>query len=84
MLRSVALLLLFVATGCATAVQEVTPSCKFQNEAIERSIGFCQAVRVGDVLYVSGGSQALLPWRLLFRESTSSSVAFWRQTASAL
>src|SRR5437867_13030195 len=54
MLRSVALLLLFVATGCATAVQEVTPSCKFQNEAIERSIGFCQAVRVGDVLYVSG------------------------------
>ena len=54
MLRSVALLLLVVATGCATPVQQVTPSCKYQNEAIERSIGFCQVVRVGDVLYVSG------------------------------
>ena len=54
MLRSVALLLLFGATGCAMPVQEVTPNCKFQNEATERSIGFCQAVRAGDVLYVSG------------------------------
>jgi enamine deaminase RidA (YjgF/YER057c/UK114 family) len=54
MLRSVPLLLLSVATGCATPIQQVTPSCKYQNEAIERSIGFCQAVRVGDVLYISG------------------------------
>ena len=55
-MRSAALLLLFVAlaTGCATAVSQVTPSCKHQNEAVERSIGFCEAVRVGDVLYVSG------------------------------
>jgi len=56
MLRSAALLLLFVAfaTGCATTVSQVTPSCKHQNEAVEQSIGFCEAVRVGDVLYVSG------------------------------
>jgi enamine deaminase RidA (YjgF/YER057c/UK114 family) len=56
MLRSVALLLFFIllVTGCATTVPGVTPNCKYQNEAVERSIGFCQAVRVGDVLYVSG------------------------------
>ena len=54
--RFIALLLIFVAlaTGCATTVPQVAPSCKFQNEAVERSIGFCQAVRVGDLLYVSG------------------------------
>src|SRR5262245_1158981 len=56
MLRFVAPLLFFgaLASGCATAIPEVTPSCKHQNEAVERSIGFCQAVRVGDVLYISG------------------------------
>lgn len=55
-LRSIAALnLLFLATGCATTVpRDAPPSCHYQNEAIERSIGFCQAVRVGDVLYVSG------------------------------
>jgi len=54
--RVIPLVLLFVAlaTGCATTVPQVTPSCKHQNEAVEQSIGFCQAVRVGDVLYVSG------------------------------
>lgn len=56
MLRSIALShLLFLVTGCATTVpRSEPPSCHYQNEAIERSIGFCQAVRVGDVLYVSG------------------------------
>jgi enamine deaminase RidA (YjgF/YER057c/UK114 family) len=56
MLRSVPLLVLFavLATGCATAVTQIAPSCRHQNEAVERSIGFCQAVRVGDVLYISG------------------------------
>jgi enamine deaminase RidA (YjgF/YER057c/UK114 family) len=54
MLKFVVLLLLCFVTGCATPVQQVTPSCKNRNEAIERSIGYCQAVRVGDVLYVSG------------------------------
>ena len=47
-------LVLVVAAGCATPVAEITPTCRHQNEAIERSIGFCQAVRLGDVLYVSG------------------------------
>jgi enamine deaminase RidA (YjgF/YER057c/UK114 family) len=31
-----------------------SPSCRHRNAQIEQSIGFCQAVRVGDVLYVSG------------------------------
>ena len=56
MLESAVALLLFVAlaTGCASAVPQAAANCKHQNEAVERSIGFCQAVRVGDVLYVSG------------------------------
>ena len=58
MLRSFATLLLLVAAGCAAPVQQAAPSCKFQNEAIERSIGYCQAVRVGDVLHVSGVAAA--------------------------
>ena len=47
-------LVVAIATGCATAVPHVAASCVHQNEAAERSIGFCQAVRIGDVLYVSG------------------------------
>ncbi|MBC7883241.1 MAG: RidA family protein [Anaerolineae bacterium] len=31
-----------------------SPSCMFQNESVERSIGYCQAVRVGNLLYISG------------------------------
>lgn len=54
-LRFAALALVFIATGCATPVEKVTtPSCKHENAAIEQSIGFCQAVRVGNMLYVSG------------------------------
>ena len=30
------------------------PTCRHRNAQIEQSIGYCQAVRVGDVLYVSG------------------------------
>jgi enamine deaminase RidA (YjgF/YER057c/UK114 family) len=40
-----------IAGGCATPP---AATCRHQDEAIEKSIGFCQAVRVGDVLYVSG------------------------------
>ena len=56
MLKSVVALSVFVAlaNGCASAVPQASGNCKHQNEATERSIGFCQAVRVGDALYVSG------------------------------
>ena len=47
-----------LATGCASAPAPVTLSCRHRNEAVERSIGFCQAVRVGDLLYVSGVTAA--------------------------
>ena len=52
--RFMVALWLLGAAGCATPVHHAAPSCRHQNEAVERSIGFCQAVRVGDVLYVSG------------------------------
>ena len=47
-------LLVALAAGCASVVPQATVTCTHQNEAVERSIGFCQAVRVGDMLYVSG------------------------------
>ena len=47
-------LLVALAAGCASVVPQARVTCKHQNEAVERSIGFCQAVRVGDTLYVSG------------------------------
>jgi enamine deaminase RidA (YjgF/YER057c/UK114 family) len=47
-------LLAALAAGCASAVPPATVSCTHRNEAVERSIGFCQAVRAGDVLYISG------------------------------
>jgi 2-iminobutanoate/2-iminopropanoate deaminase len=40
------------ATGTTTTSAGLT--CRHRNAQIEQSIGYCQAVRVGDVLYVSG------------------------------
>ncbi len=31
-----------------------TPSCSFGNERAERALGFCQAVRAGSLLFISG------------------------------
>lgn len=55
-MRFIAVLLVVAAsvTGCATTVSQREPTCQHQNEAIESSIGFCQAVRVGDAVYISG------------------------------
>jgi 2-iminobutanoate/2-iminopropanoate deaminase len=39
------------ATGATT---RAGLTCRHRNAQIEQSIGYCQAVRVGDVLYVSG------------------------------
>lgn len=56
LLMSVLLMCLPVALTAACASTELRPAatCRHQDEGIERSIGFCQAVRVGDTLYVSG------------------------------
>jgi len=62
MLRSNALLLALLLAAplhSAFAAERDTarPSsaqCRHRNAEIERSVGYCQAVRVGNVLYVSG------------------------------
>ena len=45
-----------VIAGCATAPLSTGEkhSCYHANEPVEVSIGYCEAVRVGDKLYVSG------------------------------
>jgi 2-iminobutanoate/2-iminopropanoate deaminase len=44
---------LIALAGCAsTAPRE--RSCVHQNESIENDVGYCQAVRVGNTLYISG------------------------------
>src|SRR5262249_50567616 len=40
--------------ACATASTASEHSCTHRNAAIETQIGYCQAVRTGDFLYVSG------------------------------
>lgn len=44
------------SAGCAAVppAGDTGLSCRHRSEAIEKSIGYCQAVRAGDVLYVSG------------------------------
>jgi 2-iminobutanoate/2-iminopropanoate deaminase len=43
-----------VLSGCAATQETKVRGCYHANEAVERDIGFCQAIRVGDTLYVSG------------------------------
>lgn len=40
--------------ACAAPPASRTPVCMHRDEADEKSTGYCQAVRVGDALYVSG------------------------------
>ena len=40
--------------GCATPALRPTHTCFHENEAIEKEIGFCSAVRSGSTLHVSG------------------------------
>jgi enamine deaminase RidA (YjgF/YER057c/UK114 family) len=49
---------LSLASGCATTPSTTSVSCRFQNENVESAIGFCQAVRAGDTLYISGVTAA--------------------------
>ena len=43
-----------VLSGCASVEPSAKRSCMHRSEAIEKDIGFCQALRSGNVLYVSG------------------------------
>ena len=47
-------LLAAALAGCAAAPSQALHSCYHANEAVETSIGFCEAVRSGDKLYISG------------------------------
>ena len=40
--------------ACATATSQPRHTCFHLNEAVEASIGFCQAVRTGSTLHISG------------------------------
>jgi 2-iminobutanoate/2-iminopropanoate deaminase len=40
--------------GCAAPSPTLVPTCKHGNEASEKAVGYCRAVRVGNVLYISG------------------------------
>lgn len=45
--------LLFV-TGCASVAPNSKPTCYHRNEAAETDIGYCQAIRNGNTLHISG------------------------------
>lgn len=54
MFRLLAILALTLLTGCATTRNNVAKSCYHLNAAVETDIGYCQAVRVGNRLHISG------------------------------
>jgi 2-iminobutanoate/2-iminopropanoate deaminase len=41
-------------SGCASPAPQPQRVCFHQNESIENDIGYCQALRVGNTLYISG------------------------------
>lgn len=43
-----------VLAGCTAAQPVAQSSCKHRNPGIERDIGYCQTVRIGDTYHVSG------------------------------
>lgn len=55
MFRSLAILVLAGAlSACASTGAPLKSECFHANAAVETEIGYCQAVRVGDTLYISG------------------------------
>jgi len=47
-------LLTVVVSACSTVGTPIQKQCFHANEAIESDIGYCEAVRVGNTLYISG------------------------------
>jgi enamine deaminase RidA (YjgF/YER057c/UK114 family) len=45
---------LLLLSGCASLSPAAPPTCFHRSESLERDIGFCQAVRTGNTLYISG------------------------------
>ena len=48
------LVLLALLSGCASPGSQSPRVCFHRSESIESDIGFCQALRVGNTLYISG------------------------------
>lgn len=46
--------LVLLATSCAPARQELKKDCFHANPAVEIDIGYCQAIRTGNSLHISG------------------------------
>lgn len=56
MLRALPLLAVLFASAPVLAgnADPAQPQCRHRDEALEKEIGFCQAVRIGNTLHVSG------------------------------
>lgn len=54
MIRTTIAVLAGLLAGCATMQPKVGKSCYHRNDAVETEIGYCQAVRSGNTLYISG------------------------------
>jgi len=44
----------FVLSGCASVGPQPQGACFHRSESIEADIGYCQALRVGNTVYISG------------------------------
>jgi len=51
---SLAIATVLLLAGCATARVNAAKSCYHLNAAVETDIGYCQAVRIGNTLHISG------------------------------
>ena len=54
MLRLFAISIAALLAGCATAHHDIAKSCYHGNAAVETDIGYCEAVRIGNTLHISG------------------------------
>jgi enamine deaminase RidA (YjgF/YER057c/UK114 family) len=54
LVRLLPICILALLTGCATTRVETAKSCYHLNAEVETDIGYCQAVRVGNTLHISG------------------------------
>jgi 2-iminobutanoate/2-iminopropanoate deaminase len=54
MFRLSLICVLAVLSGCTNARVESAKSCYHVNAAVETDIGYCEAIRIGDTLHISG------------------------------
>lgn len=52
--RLLAPLAMIVLSACTSAGNRVERQCYHANEAVEKDVGYCQALRVGNTLYIAG------------------------------